>query len=61
MWTIEDSVDLYGIEGWGNDYFGINGRGNLAISPRKEAGGSVDVMEIVEGINRSGTAQFPVL
>ncbi|UEC43640.1 MAG: Biosynthetic arginine decarboxylase [Methanothrix sp.] len=61
MWTIEDSVDLYGIEGWGNDYFEINGRGNLAISPRKEAGGSVDVMEIVEGINRSGAAQFPVL
>lgn len=61
MWTIEDSVDLYGIEGWGNNYFNINGRGNLAISPRKEAGGSVDVMDIVAGINRSGAAQFPVL
>jgi arginine decarboxylase len=61
MWTIEDSVDLYGVEGWGNDYFNINGRGNLAISPRKEAGGEVDVMDIVDGINRSGVAQFPVL
>lgn len=61
MWTIEDSVDLYGVEGWGNDYFNINGRGNLAISPRKEAGGEVDVMDIVDGINRSGVAQFPIL
>jgi len=61
MWTIDDSVNLYGVDGWGNGYFRINERGNLSVSPRKEAGGTVDVMEIVEAIDEAETAQFPIL
>ena len=61
MWTIDDTVNLYGVDGWGNGYFSINERGNLAVSPRKEAGGTVDVTEIIDRINRSEVAQFPVL
>lgn len=61
MWTIDDAVNLYGVDGWGNGYFTINDRGNLVVSPRKEAGGKVDVMEIVDRINESEVAQFPIL
>ena len=61
MWTIDDTANLYGVDGWGNGYFTINERGNLAVSPRKEAGGTVDVMEIVDKINDAGTVQFPIL
>ena len=61
MWTIDDSVNLYGVDGWGNGYFTINERGNLAVSPRKEAGGTADVMEIIDRINESEVVQFPIL
>jgi len=61
MWTVDDSVSLYGVDGWGNGYFTITEGGNLAVSPRKEAGGTVDIMEIVDEINRSGNVQFPIL
>ncbi len=61
MWTIDDSVNLYGVDGWGNSYFSINDRGNLAVSPRKVAGGTVDVMEIIDAINGADGASFPIL
>jgi len=61
MWTIDDSVNLYGVDGWGNGYFSINGRGNLAVSPRKDAGEKIDVMEVVDRISQSEMASFPIL
>jgi arginine decarboxylase len=61
MWTIDDSASLYGVDGWGNGYFAINDAGNLAVSPRKEGGGTVDVMEIVGAINEADAASFPIL
>ena len=61
MWTIDDSMNLYGVEGWGNGYFAINERGNLAVYPQKEASGGVDVMEVVRRIDELGVAEFPVL
>ncbi|MDD2638905.1 MAG: hypothetical protein PHO60_08075 [Methanothrix sp.] len=61
MWTIDDSVNLYGVDGWGNGYFSTNGRGNLAVSPRKDAGEKIDVMEVVDRISQSEMASFPIL
>ncbi len=61
MWTVDDSVSLYGVDGWGNGYFSITEEGNLAVSPRKEAGGTVDIMEIVDRINEADTVSFPIL
>ena len=34
-WTIEDSAELYNINGWGTSYFGINEKGNVYVSPTK--------------------------
>ena len=28
-WRIEDSVELYKIDGWGIGYFGVNDKGNI--------------------------------
>lgn len=33
-WTIEDSAELYNIKGWGIDYFAINEKGNVTVTPR---------------------------
>ena len=32
-WTIEDSKELYNINGWGTSYFGINEEGNVFVTP----------------------------
>ncbi len=46
-WRIEDSEELYNIEGWGNGYFSINEKGNVQVSPRKKNGSSVDLNELM--------------
>ncbi len=46
-WRIEDSEELYNIEGWGNGYFSINDKGNVQVSPRKKNGSSVDLDELM--------------
>jgi arginine decarboxylase len=35
-WRIEDSAELYNINGWGVNYFGINERGNVYVSAKKD-------------------------
>ena len=35
-WTIEDSRELYNINGWGTSYFGVNDRGDMYVSPCKD-------------------------
>ena len=34
-WTIEDSKELYNMNGWGTSYFGINNAGNVYVTPCK--------------------------
>lgn len=51
-WTIEDSENLYRIEGWGDPYFGINGAGHVTVSPRGDRGGSLDLLELVQALKQ---------
>ena len=46
-WRIEDSEELYNINGWGNGYFSVNEKGHVQVTPRKEAGQSVDLSELM--------------
>ncbi|MCD8032402.1 MAG: biosynthetic arginine decarboxylase [Bacteroides sp.] len=46
-WRIEDSEELYNITGWGTSYFGINEKGRVYVTPRKD-GVSVDLKELVD-------------
>src|SRR5665647_61363 len=46
-WRIEDSAELYNINGWGVNYFSINEKGHVAVTPRKN-GVEVDLMDLVE-------------
>ena len=36
-WRIEDSEELYNINGWGVNYFGINEKGHVYVTPRKDS------------------------
>ncbi|MBN2612874.1 MAG: biosynthetic arginine decarboxylase [Bacteroidales bacterium] len=46
-WRIEDSQDLYNIEGWGINYFSINEKGNVIVTPKKNAS-PVDLKELID-------------
>ncbi|MDE5827734.1 MAG: biosynthetic arginine decarboxylase [Duncaniella sp.] len=46
-WRIEDSAELYNIQGWGRKYFSINEKGNVAVTPR-EGFASVDLREVMD-------------
>ena len=43
----EDSEELYNITGWGVSYFGINEKGHVVVTPRKD-GVAVDLKELVD-------------
>ncbi len=47
-WTVIDSSNLYGLNRWGDNYFSINQRGNITVSPKGENGSTLDLMELVE-------------
>ena len=51
-WTIEDSEELYRIQGWGNPYFSINAIGHITVSPKGDRGGSLDLFELVEALQQ---------
>jgi arginine decarboxylase len=46
-WRIEDSAELYNIQGWGVNYFSINDKGHIVVSPKKN-GVQVDLRELVD-------------
>lgn len=58
-WRIEDSSELYNINGWGVDYFSINQKGNVEVTPQKN-GITVDIKELLDELILSDVST-PVL
>lgn len=46
-WSVEDSAELYNINGWGLNYFSINQKGHVTVTP-KVGGPSIDLKELME-------------
>ena len=46
-WTIEDSKELYNINGWGTSYFGINEKGDVYVTPCKD-NTQIDLRDIMD-------------
>lgn len=62
-WTIEDSKELYNICGWGTSYFGINGKGDVYVTPCKD-NTQIDLRDIMDelalrDINAPVLLRFP--
>ena len=49
-WRIEDSEDLYNVKGWGGNYFSINEKGHMTVTPKKGCV-SVDLPELVDELS----------
>ena len=47
-WTIEDSISTYNINKWGDQYFSINSKGNISITPEKKSAKIIDLFKLVE-------------
>src|SRR4029079_5201032 len=53
-WTVADSLELYNVRSWGNAYFSINEKGNVAVL-RPGAGDNgatpaIDMKELVDEV-----------
>lgn len=59
-WTIENSEELYRIQGWGEPYFSINAAGHVTVSPQGDRGGSLDLYELVNAL-RLRNLGLPIL
>ena len=59
-WTTDDADQLYNLQGWGLNYFGINAKGNVTLQPKKTPEGAIDVMDVVEDVAARGI-KMPVL
>lgn len=46
-WRIEDSAELYNINGWGLKYFSINDKGHVQVTPREDYA-PVDLKELMD-------------
>jgi len=49
-WRIEDSAELYNIQGWGINYFSINEKGNVVVKPQQDSF-SVDLKELIDELS----------
>ena len=58
-WTSADSAALYGLERWGDPYFSVNSCGHVIVQPRGDRGGSLDLVELVEGL-QNRNLQLPL-
>jgi arginine decarboxylase len=59
-WGVSDSLKLYNIENWGDQYFSMNPSGNLTVHPRKGEGPGIDVTQVIAEI-RSQNMELPVV
>jgi len=49
-WKIEDSLDLYGVNAWGNGYFHISEAGHVVVRPDQTPEHEIDLLEVIQGL-----------
>jgi arginine decarboxylase len=59
-WDVEAAIATYNVDGWGSEYFSVNSAGNVVAKPLKEAGGSIDLLEVVNEA-RARNLGFPLV
>ncbi|HEX7484656.1 MAG TPA: biosynthetic arginine decarboxylase [Vicinamibacterales bacterium] len=59
-WTVQDSIELYNIAGWGRDFFSINEAGNVSVTPAGPGTMKIDLKELVDDL-RSRGLNLPIL
>ncbi|XP_024527755.1 uncharacterized protein LOC9632306 [Selaginella moellendorffii] len=62
IWTINDSAELYKIDGWGAPYFFINSKGHVSVHLHGHLDGSdeLDLVDLIESLRRRNL-QLPMV
>ena len=50
-WRVDDSAELYNIEGWGAGFFGVDQDGNVAVMPHKNPDKSISIKKILDELS----------
>jgi arginine decarboxylase len=53
-WTPADSIDLYNIRGWGNDFFSAGSDGHMLVTPAGPGTTALDLKELVDEVRARG-------
>ena len=60
-WSIEDSIETYQIDRWGDGYFGVSPSGDLCVYPDKTQNGAViNVADVIKEAESEGL-KFPAV
>lgn len=46
-WHIKDSAELYNLQGWGVNYYDINEKGHMVVTPKKDDN-QIDIRELID-------------
>jgi len=53
-WTIQDSVELYGVRNWGAGFFTVNDKGRVEVRPTANGASGIDLLDLVGDLERRG-------
>ena len=59
-WSPADSLDLYNVRGWGNNYFSVNSAGHMVVHPGGPGTAVIDLKELVDEVRERGIS-LPLL
>jgi len=59
-WTVDEARELYGIDRWGLKYFNIDDEGDVVVSPLKDKGPGIRVLDVIREAREQGL-HFPML
>jgi arginine decarboxylase len=59
-WSAAESLDLYNIRGWGNQYFSVNDTGSMVVRPGGKDSPAIDLKELVDEVRERGIS-LPLL
>jgi len=53
-WTIQDSVELYGVRNWGAEFFTVNDKGRVEVRPAANGASGIDLLDLVGDLEHRG-------
>lgn len=53
-WTVQNSSDLYKVGAWGSNFFEVNDKGNIVVTPTGTNGSKVDLLELTQDLQERG-------
>jgi arginine decarboxylase len=53
-WSVRNSLDLYNVEGWGLEYFGISKKGHVTVHPDRNPQAGLDLYNLAMDLHQQG-------